>query len=59
MAGPDRLSPPGRAAARFLRWLRAEATMRTAAIVGAAEFAKARLDAGVTGGPFTTASAST
>ena len=30
----------------FLRWLRSEAQMRTAAIVGAVEFVKARLDAG-------------
>jgi TROVE domain len=36
-------------AARFLRWLRADANMRTAALVGAAEFVKAHLDAG--GGP--------
>ncbi|WP_228835174.1 hypothetical protein [Nocardia abscessus] len=35
--------------ARFLRWLRTEANMRSAAIVGAAEFAKARLDAGAAG----------
>jgi hypothetical protein len=32
--------------ARFLRWLRSDANMRTASLVGAAEFAKARLDAG-------------
>lgn len=32
--------------ARFLRWLRGEANMRTASLVGAAEFARARLDAG-------------
>jgi hypothetical protein len=32
-------------AARFLRWLRTEANMRTAALVGAAEFVKAHLDA--------------
>ncbi len=31
--------------ARFLRWLRSGANMRTASLVGAAEFAKARLDA--------------
>ncbi|NNH69939.1 TROVE domain-containing protein [Nocardia uniformis] len=31
--------------ARFLRWLRSEANMRSAALVGAAEFTKARLDA--------------
>jgi len=37
--------------ARFLRWLRAEANMRTAALVGAAEFVKARLDAGSEPGP--------
>ncbi|MGQ0839615.1 TROVE domain-containing protein [Actinokineospora sp.] len=35
--------------ARFLRWLRADANMRTASLVGAAEFAKARLDAGAHG----------
>ncbi|WP_280260288.1 TROVE domain-containing protein [Nocardia abscessus] len=35
--------------ARFLRWLRTEANLRSAAIVGAAEFAKARLDAGAAG----------
>ncbi|WP_039800799.1 TROVE domain-containing protein [Nocardia araoensis] len=35
--------------ARFLRWLRAEANMRSAALVGAAEFAKARLDADAAG----------
>ncbi|WP_406098799.1 TROVE domain-containing protein [Streptomyces sp. NBC_01013] len=29
----------------FLRWLRADANMRTASLVGAAEFVKARLDA--------------
>lgn len=33
----------------FLRWLRTDANMRTAALVGAAELAKARLDAGVAG----------
>ncbi|MGH3584706.1 MAG: TROVE domain-containing protein [Pseudonocardia sp.] len=33
----------------FLRWLRADANMRTASLVGAAEFTKARLDAGVAG----------
>jgi hypothetical protein len=32
--------------AGFLRWLRQEANMRSAAIVGAAEFVKARLDVG-------------
>jgi TROVE domain-containing protein len=35
--------------ARFLRWLRTEANLRTASLVGAAEFAKARLDAGLDG----------
>ncbi|GHC39384.1 RNA-binding protein [Streptomyces anthocyanicus] len=35
--------------AGLLGWLRAEANMRTAAIVGAAEFAKARLDAEAAG----------
>ncbi|WP_063021566.1 TROVE domain-containing protein [Nocardia niwae] len=35
--------------ARFLRWLRTEANMRSAALVGAAEFAKARLDADAAG----------
>ena len=35
--------------ARFLRWLRSDGNMRTAALVGAAEFAKARLDAGLPG----------
>ncbi|MGW5173094.1 TROVE domain-containing protein [Streptomyces sp. NPDC004082] len=33
----------------FLHWLRGEANMRTASLVGAAEFTKARLDAGVAG----------
>lgn len=33
----------------FLRWLRTDANMRTAALVGAAELAKARLDAGIAG----------
>ncbi|GIJ47247.1 RNA-binding protein [Virgisporangium aliadipatigenens] len=33
--------------AAFLRWLRGEANMRTAALVGAAEFVKARVEAGV------------
>lgn len=33
----------------FLRWLRSDANMRTASLVGAAEFAKARLEAGVVG----------
>ncbi|WP_018684958.1 TROVE domain-containing protein [Actinokineospora enzanensis] len=35
--------------ARLLRWLRAEASLRSASLVGAAEFAKARLDAGLPG----------
>lgn len=35
--------------ARLLRWLRTEANMRSAALVGAAEFTKARLDAGQAG----------
>ncbi|MFE7049931.1 TROVE domain-containing protein [Streptomyces californicus] len=35
--------------ARFLRWLRTDANMRTASLVGAAEFTKARLDAGLAG----------
>ncbi|WP_097982769.1 TROVE domain-containing protein [Streptomyces sp. f150] len=34
---------------RFLRWLRSDANMRTASLVGAAEFTKARLEAGVAG----------
>jgi len=33
----------------FLGWLRSDANMRTASLVGAAEFTKARLDAGVVG----------
>jgi hypothetical protein len=33
----------------FLRWLRSDANMRTAALVGAAELTKARLEAGVAG----------
>src|SRR5688500_10128601 len=33
----------------FLRWLRTDANMRSASLVGAAEFAKARLDAGEPG----------
>ncbi|MEI5032364.1 TROVE domain-containing protein [Streptomyces sp. S1A(2023)] len=33
----------------FLRWLRSDANMRTASLVGAAEFTKARLEAGVVG----------
>lgn len=35
--------------ARLLKWLRTEANMRTASLVGAAEFAKARLDASEAG----------
>lgn len=35
--------------ARFLRWLRSDANLRTASLVGAAEFAKARRDAGLDG----------
>lgn len=35
--------------ARFLRWLRSEANMRSASLVGAAEFVKARLEAGEQG----------
>jgi hypothetical protein len=35
--------------ARFLGWLRGEGNMRSASLVGAAEFAKARLDTGETG----------
>ncbi|MCC8250954.1 TROVE domain-containing protein [Saccharothrix luteola] len=35
--------------ARFLAWLRGEANMRTAAIVGAAHFVKARLESGAPG----------
>ncbi|WP_410607689.1 TROVE domain-containing protein [Amycolatopsis sp. lyj-109] len=34
---------------RFLRWLRSGAHLRTASLVGAAEFAKARRDAGLDG----------
>ncbi|MEV6397494.1 TROVE domain-containing protein [Streptomyces sp. NPDC051907] len=37
--------------AGLLGWLRRDAGMRTAAIVGAAEYVKARLDAGATEGP--------
>ncbi|GHH58057.1 TROVE domain-containing protein [Streptomyces candidus] len=33
----------------FLRWLRSDANMRTASLVGAAEFTKARLEAGAVG----------
>ncbi|WP_406185131.1 TROVE domain-containing protein [Streptomyces sp. NBC_01006] len=37
--------------AGLLRWLRTDGNMRTASVVGAAEYVKARLDAGATGGP--------
>ena len=37
--------------AGLLGWLRGEGTLRTASIVGAAEYVKARLDAGATDGP--------
>ncbi|MPY60033.1 TROVE domain-containing protein [Streptomyces spongiae] len=37
--------------AGLLRWLRGEGNLRTASIVGAAEYVKARLDAGATHGP--------
>ncbi|WP_326649130.1 MULTISPECIES: TROVE domain-containing protein [unclassified Streptomyces] len=37
--------------AGLLAWLRGEGNMRTASIVGAAEYVKARLDASVTAGP--------
>ncbi|MCY0934422.1 TROVE domain-containing protein [Streptomyces sp. H34-S4] len=37
--------------AGLLGWLRGEGNMRTASLVGAAEYVKARLDAGATGGP--------
>ncbi|EPD57925.1 TROVE domain-containing protein [Streptomyces sp. HGB0020] len=37
--------------AGLLRWLRGEGNLRTASIVGAAEYVKARLDAGATDGP--------
>ncbi|MEU3793227.1 TROVE domain-containing protein [Streptomyces fructofermentans] len=37
--------------ASMLEWLRGEGGMRTASIVGAAEYVKARLDAGATDGP--------
>lgn len=37
--------------ASMLAWLRGEGNMRTASIVGAAEYVKARLDAGATDGP--------
>ncbi len=35
--------------ARFLAWLRSDGNMRSASLVGAAEFTKARLDAGLDG----------
>ncbi|MGW3590288.1 TROVE domain-containing protein [Streptomyces fungicidicus] len=37
--------------AGLLGWLRGEGKLRTASLVGAAEYVKARLDAGATGGP--------
>ncbi|THA35590.1 TROVE domain-containing protein [Streptomyces sp. A1547] len=37
--------------AGLLGWLRTDANMRTASLVGAAEYVKARLDAGATDGP--------
>ncbi|MEU6274864.1 TROVE domain-containing protein [Streptomyces populi] len=37
--------------AGLLAWLRGEGNLRTASLVGAAEYVKARLDAGVTDGP--------
>ncbi|MFF0558672.1 TROVE domain-containing protein [Streptomyces sp. NPDC004266] len=37
--------------AGLLRWLRGEGNMRTASLVGAAAYVRARLDAGVSGGP--------
>ncbi|QLE70409.1 TROVE domain-containing protein [Streptomyces rectiverticillatus] len=37
--------------AGLLRWLRGDGRMRTASLVGAAEYVKARLDAGATDGP--------
>ncbi|WP_327737675.1 TROVE domain-containing protein [Streptomyces nojiriensis] len=37
--------------AGLLAWLRGDANMRTASLVGAAEYVKARLDAGATEGP--------
>ncbi|MFD7660269.1 TROVE domain-containing protein [Actinosynnema sp. NPDC059797] len=42
------LTDPGWTA-RFLSWLRGEGNLRTASLVGAAEFVKARLDAGASG----------
>src|SRR4051812_45345715 len=44
------VTDPGWTAA-LLGWLRGEGNLRTASIVGAAEYVKARLDAGVTEGP--------
>ncbi|MDF6061831.1 TROVE domain-containing protein [Streptomyces sp. JH010] len=38
--------------AGLLRWLRRDGRMRTASVVGAAEYVKARLDAGAVDGPF-------
>lgn len=35
--------------ARFLRWLRNDGNMRSASLIGAAEFTKARIDAGLSG----------
>lgn len=43
--------------ARFLAWLRGEGNMRTAALVGAAEFVKARLDAATGNGSTSDATA--
>jgi hypothetical protein len=37
--------------AGLLRWLRGEGNMRTASLVGAATYVRARLEAGVSGGP--------
>ncbi|GAA4918915.1 TROVE domain-containing protein [Streptomyces coeruleoprunus] len=37
--------------AGLLRWLRGEGNMRTASLVGAAAYVRARLDAGASGGP--------
>ncbi|NXY98149.1 TROVE domain-containing protein [Streptomyces sp. BR123] len=37
--------------AGLLRWLRGEGNMRTASLVGAAAYVRARLEAGVSGGP--------
>ncbi|MFI9830469.1 TROVE domain-containing protein [Streptomyces sp. NPDC051913] len=37
--------------AGLLGWLRGEGNLRTASVVGAAEYVKGRLDAGATGGP--------